>query len=340
MVNDENININVELNKVLFIYLLIHIFAKKVSYYYYLLHLHYILHLYYIFITFTLYITFILYIYYNKENNRDESKQKQKIKAKKQRYREKRRQREVSSDRSNILSPIDPNTLLALKSYIKLVDEQIDQTNDNDIHIDNKIEDEIVVNNQSVTVEEEKETIIITVEEEKTPSIVKIEEIEENNIIAVNNNEENNNNIINENVETDDLKITSQLNNSLSNGLLLTSINNRVNRYGFHEYEIIISDKSFIQPINGTIKIYRRYNDFYVLNALLHASGFDNLPLLPRKQFFKFIHDENFLNERQQQLDNYLKNIINQYTFQSAGFKNLIRTFLSSRLTTTTIEEI
>ena len=51
MVNDENININVELNKVLFIYLLIHIFAKKVSYYYYLLHLHYILHLYYIFIT-------------------------------------------------------------------------------------------------------------------------------------------------------------------------------------------------------------------------------------------------------------------------------------------------
>ena len=299
-------------------------------------------------ITFTLYITFILYIYYNKENNRDESKQKQKIKAKKQRYREKRRQREVSSDRSNILSPIDPNTLLALKSYIKLVDEQIDQTIkvnvDNDI--DNKIEDEIVVNNQSVTVEEEKETIIITVEEEETPSIVKIEEIEEieeNNIIVVNNNEEkknNNNNIINENVETDDLKITSQLNNSLSNGLLLTSINNRVNRYGFHEYEIIISDKSFIQPINGTMKIYRRYNDFYVLNALLHASGFDNLPLLPRKQFFKFIHDENFLNERQQQLDNYLKNVVSQYTFQSAGIKNLIRTFLSSRLTTTTIEEI
>ena len=274
------------------------------------------------------------------------------MKAKKQRYREKRKLKATSPPSEHVLSSIDPNVLVAVKSYIKFVDEQIDQNvkikvNKVEEKLDQSIESDIIINTE--TTSNAKEIIMNEIEEtDNDVNEIKIEETENNAIVNEIDIEETENFEIvmeidieetqsnvkfDENVEADIKKLTAQLNRSLSNGLLSTSINGRINRYGFIEYAIVICDKSFIQPINGEMTIYRRYNDFYVFNGLLMASGFNNLPLLPRKRIFKFIHDENFIDERQQQLDNYLKAVINLYPIQSAGVKNLIKTFIMSRLT-------
>jgi hypothetical protein len=162
-----------------------------------------------------------------------ENKQKQKIKTKKQRYREKRRQRGNSSE--NVLSPIDPNTLIALKSYIKFVDEQIDQTTVCKVNVmDDEVEDQKVdqnvvsdiIINETTTIED-----IQSIEETKNNVIVhEIEEIQSNITTT-----------INEKVETDDVKLTSQLNNSLSNGLLIFF--KQLPFYQQQEFHSVFTDK-------------------------------------------------------------------------------------------------
>lgn len=126
--------------------------------------------------------------------------------------------------------------------------------------------------------------------------------------------------------------LSDALNESLKNGLLVSSINNRINRFGYVEYEISIELLAVKgNPKHNTKMVsLRRYNDFFVLNALLKAADVERVPGLPRRQIFRFFNDENFLNERQRALDAWLKVIIKMYQYQSEGIKNLIKTFLSN----------
>jgi len=253
---------------------------------------------------------------------------------------------------------LDANVVAALRSYIEKIDDQSVKSTTSKI-ISN-------VNNSTIPATSTADTITVNADVEESVNIVNVEEtvttdVEEsvnidedivtNNIVKENDESVNETNPIEETTKVEEdakracdillerfenYPLSDALNESLKNGLLISSINNRINRFGYVEYEIsieLLAVKGVVDPKNNTkMVILRRYNDFFVLNALLKAAGVERVPGLPRRQIFRFFlfSDETFLNERQRALDAWLKVIIKIYQYQSEGIKNLIKTFLSN----------
>lgn len=275
-----------------------------------------------------------------KANDNENEKLKQKKKLKQQKYRAKRALKARDEDAVRL----DVNVVNALRSYIK----QIDQSDSKKADICDKTESFNLNNAASTITDNETDTnqineAAITTECDETigeevqclntvtsnEPIITDTIIDETDAVII----EDISNIEETNIQLESCPFNDALNDSLKNGLLISSINNRINRFGYIEYEIsieLMAVKDTTDPKNSKMVILRRYNDFYVLNALLIAAGVENLPALPRRQFFKFFKDEKFLNDRQQALDAWLKIAIKLFQYQSEGVKNLIKTFLSN----------
>ena len=251
---------------------------------------------------------------------------------------------------------LDAHVVAALRSYIEKIDDQSVKSSNSHVNHSSSLTipttstaETITVTSdveESVNVINVDETIDITTAVEESVNID--EDVVTNNIVKENDESVNETIPIEETnkVEEDSKRacdilferfenypLSDALNESLKNGLLISSINNRINRFGYVEYEIsieLLAVKGIDQKNNTKMVILRRYNDFYLLNALLKAAGVERVPGLPRRQIFRFFNDENFLNERQRGLDAWLKVIIKIYQYQSEGIKNLIKTFLSN----------
>jgi hypothetical protein len=301
----------------------------------------------------------------NNENNTDGDKTKLRKKDKQKKYRAKRALKakgsfdESAKDTTPAVA-LDAHVVAALRSYIEKIDDQSVKSNTSDI-----ISNANHSSSSTIPATSTAETITVKTDVEESVNVINVDEtidittaaVEESvhidEDVVTNNIVKENDDGINETIpieETtkvqEDAKrasdilferfenypLSDELNESLKNGLLVSSINNRINRFGYVEYEISIE----LLAVKGNPKhntkmvILRRYNDFYVLNALLKAADVERVPGLPRRQIFRFFNDENFLNERQRALDAWLKVIIKMYQYQSEGIKNLIKTFLSN----------